>query len=633
MSEAETTITETPTIMESHSANFKPSAEAGGASAAQAAAAQAAAAGEVAALLGEVQSLPEFLKTTGQLTLTEREQIVNQALVMIEEFYVHLPLKRAMYAVDPVQALRLLRQRQSRLSESAFHDAMVSIYVQLRDLHTNYVRPEPYRSRTAFVPFRIEEFFTDDHERHYLVTQVAPMVTDAKFKPGVVVTHWNNIPIERAVEVNAEREAGSNLDARHARGLSAMTIRWMGMSLAPDEEQVTIRYLVGEEKNEIQFEWKVIQPDAPASGVDLLGELGPVGRLLGVDAKTEVERRMLKLLFAPAAVASERLMAVALPTGDAKSAGALVASTLNLGETSTMPDVFSSFKTVETPDGKFGYIRIRTFNVSDYQAFIEEFRRLLQLLPQNGLIIDLRGNGGGLITAGERLLQLLTPKQIEPARLHFINTPLTLRLCQTNQFIEQWKDSIEQSIETGASFSQGFSLLPVEQYNDIGQKYQGPVVLIVDALCYSTTDIFVAGFQDHQIGKILGTSGNTGAGGANVWTHGFLSQLLPGQNSPFAPLPKGASFRVAIRRTTRVGARASVPVEDLGVLPDDIHPMTRDDVLEGNVDLINHAARMLPKMVYSLVAGITGAAGETVQVKVNTRNLTRVDALVNKRPR
>ena len=101
---------------------------------------------------------------------------------------------------------------------------MISTYTHLRDLHTNYILPEPYRSRTAIVPFRIEAFF-EEEKRQYLVTRVSPIVTNQNFKPGVVVTHWNNIPIDRAVEINAEREAGSNLAARHARGLAAMTMR------------------------------------------------------------------------------------------------------------------------------------------------------------------------------------------------------------------------------------------------------------------------------------------------------------------------------------------------------------------------------------------------------------------------
>ena len=45
--------------------------------------------------------------------------------------------------------------------------------------------------------------------------------------------------------------------------------------------------------------------------------------------------------------------------------------------------------------------------------------------------------------------------------------------------------------------------------NLFGQRYYGPVALIIDALCYSTTDIFAAGFQDHEIGPVIGTT--TGA--------------------------------------------------------------------------------------------------------------------------
>ena len=89
-------------------------------------------------------------------------------------------------------------------------------------------------------------------------------------------------------------------------------------------------------------------------------------------------------------------------------------------------------------------------------------------------------------------------------------------------------------------------------------------MLITDALCYSTTDIFSAGFQDHGIGPVIG-SGNTGAGGANVCTDADVLQALP---THFKALPKQASMRVAIRRTTRVGARAGDPLEDLGVVSD-----------------------------------------------------------------
>ena len=41
----------------------------------------------------------------------------------------------------------------------------------------------------------------------------------------------------------------------------------------------------------------------------------------------------------------------------------------------------------------------------------QEFIRLLAQMPDNGLILDVRGNGGGNIWAAERLLQTLTPSR------------------------------------------------------------------------------------------------------------------------------------------------------------------------------------------------------------------------------
>jgi hypothetical protein len=219
-----------------------------------------------------------------------------------------------------------------------------------------------------------------------------------------------------------------------------------------------------------------------------------------------------------------------------------------MANVSTFPDKLK-FRTVNTAHGEFGYIRIRSFHVRyrDVDSFVAEVARILRLLPQNGLIVDVRGNGGGTIMAGERLLQLFTPKRVEPERLHFINTPLTVDLSMSEPSLEVWRESVTQAVETGAAFSDGFPFTTdePENCNRLGQRYYGPVVLIVDGLCYSTTDIFAAGWQDHGISPILGTQESTGAGGANVWTHELLGQFLPGPDSPIRLYRKGA--RCALR--------------------------------------------------------------------------------------
>jgi hypothetical protein len=195
-------------------------------------------------------------------------------------------------------------------------------------------------------------------------------------------------------------------------------------------------------------------------------------------------------------------------------------------------------------------------------------------------------------------------------------------------------------VETGAVYSLGYPLTPEPVCNDIGQKYYGPVLLIVDALCYSATDIFASGFKDHDIGSILGTSANTGAGGANVWSHRLLHALVneetnkdPAVRSPYIPLPLGSDIRVAIRRTLRVGPHAGVPVEDLGIRPDEVHRMTRCDLMEGNPDLIEKAGEMLAAgKSYSIKAQISHREGAETQIAVDTTNITRLDVFINGRP-
>jgi Peptidase family S41 len=261
------------------------------------------------------------------------------------------------------------------------------------------------------------------------------------------------------------------------------------------------------------------------------------------------------------------------------------------------------------------------------------------------LILDVRGNGGGHIFASEFTLQTLTPRRIDPEPVQFIATPLNLRICRkhkdnpTGQIdLGPWFRSLDQATETGATFSAAVPITPQDGANAIGQQYEGPVVLITDARCYSATDIFSAGFQDHEIGPILGVDDNTGAGGANVWTHGLLMNLLAvppaDSGSPYDALPRGANMRVAIRRTLRVGSLGGTPVEDLGVQPDERHRMTRRDVLEGNVDLLDRAGELLAALpIRRLEVHAEMGADGRLTVELVASNLDRADVYVDDRPR
>ena len=590
--------------------------------------------------LSESRQLAEFLTTAGALTPAERKLLVEQALVLLEQNYVHLPLKMAMHACNPVQRLRLLRLRLERQdsgpldSERTFHTEMSEIFHSVRDLHTNYLLPDPFAGKIAYLPFQVEEYFDDDGGgAHYVVSRVVQGFSAEGFGRGAEVTHWSGIPIARAIERNGARFAGSNAAARFARGLGTLTIRPLAMHLPPDEEWVTVGYVGADGVGrELRQKWLVVENLPPFVGD--LTEVSTAATAQGLDLDADEASRARLLLFAPAVAGAVLANEVAEVTSAPAAAGDEVPS--------TMPQVFKA-RSVITQAGTFGHLRIFSFNVQDPGGFVAEFIRLAGLLPQNGLILDVRDNGGGHIHASEFTLQTLTPRRIVPEPVQFIATPLTTRLCRKHQDnptgqidLGPWFRSLEQSTETGAPYSGAFPITPEDGANAIGQRYQGPVVLITNARCYSATDIFAAGFADHGIGRILGVDANTGAGGANVWKHGLLRSLLAGDpESPYVPLPRGADMRVAIRRTLRVGKIAGTPVEDLGIVPDERHRMTRQDVLDGNLDLLEHAGGMLAAQPPRTLQVTVRAAdvGSGLKIDLQGTGVDRADIYLDGRPR
>ncbi|HXI88798.1 MAG TPA: S41 family peptidase [Blastocatellia bacterium] len=574
----------------------------------------------------------------GKLSRKDRLRIVEQSLLLLNMNYVHLPLKRAMHAVDPIQRLKLLRFRLLEMKESEmpsemrFHQRMMEIFASTRDLHTMYLLPAPFKDHVAYLPFLIEQYFERNgktarvekftvsrvvKEFYQSIPNAGPEVLS--FEAGVEVLYWNGVPIRRAIELNGESQAGSNIDARFARGLDNLTIRPLETSLPPDEIWVNVTYRSRTGKIfTLNQEWLVHGPGA--AGTPALASKSTRKKRAAIDIKKTKINQLRKTLFVPRSVPVRKSLQHIL------------------------------YAETRTVDGReFGYIRLFSFDVDDPDEFVRDFARVIKSdgFPQEGLIIDVRGNGGGKIRAGERLLQLFTPRRIKPELFEFLNTPLNLDVCRLapkSWQLDQWAESIAESVVTGSTYSSGFPLNSEESCNDIGQTYYGPVVLITDALSYSTTDMFAAGFQDNEIGEILGTSDNTGAGGANVWWYqDLVNAVSDSPHSPFKPLPKGADILLAVRRSIRVGRHAGRPLEELGIIPDQRHHMTKRDVLNSNEDLVARAAKILAKKpVYALsvkpftpkkgARGIIVTAVSKILSSDSDKKISRLDVYLGGRP-
>jgi hypothetical protein len=521
-------------------------------------------------------AIQEFEGGIGVLSWGDRLDILDAWSRVLDGAYAHLPLKRALYGFDPIRALEHLRQQVPALSHLQFHRELTTLINRLRDAHTQYQGPRALEEAVAHLPFLVEAWGPEEAPR-YVVSKVTrrELVKDAHFRPGVEVEWWNGVPFDRAVDLHAERETGGRPDARRARALDSLTLRALGYAPPPDEHWVDVGYrdLSGKAR-EVRLEWRVSRPGRVAAA----GRARATRGVQGINPAGEALRRAKKLLFNEKYWRAD-LAAAARPRATATS---------RYGD-------FLSARRVKTRSGLYGYLRVWSFDVDDDQGFLGAAIRLLEGLPDRGLILDLRHNPGGLIWAAERMLQLFTPSPVVPTRFALRATPLTAAMASApfNQpDLGPWAESLATAAATGEPYSGHLPITTEEQCNDVGQRYGGPVVVVVDANTYSSGDLFTAGVVDNRIGPVLCVGAATGAGGANVWTSDDLRGAMAAAGQPLPELPGGARFTVAIRRAVRSGEAEGALIEDAGITGQP-YAMTRRDVLGDNQDLIERCGQLL----------------------------------------
>lgn len=557
----------------------------------------------------------------------DRHEIIDELTRIMLGIYVHLPLKQAMYGFDPVQQLRRLKERATSedLTHTRFHAEIGRILGELRDAHTNYIGPMAIEGWVARLPFLIEQFASETAPRFLVSKTIPDLIDDVAFAPGVEVLTWNGAPIADAVRAHGDVVRGGRPDSAMARAVDSMTFRPLGYLPIPIEHWVNVGYRTADGvEDEIRLEWRFIRP---GEGPTPVRPTEAAASAEAVHPDRSLIRRAKKLSFNADLWRSEAVDRAAPHTP-------LPADRADIAVDDWITGRFQdnvSAKIVEVAGRQVGYLRLWSFSLTDDDGFIDEIVALLKLLPQDGLIIDLRGNPGGLIWAAERMLQLFTPRPVEPTRFSLLATDLTRAMAdapQNRRMLSPWRRSLVDASATGELYSQGIPITPVERCNDRGQVYGGTVVAVVDATTYSAGDLFAAGFADNSLGTIVSIGRATGAGGANVWRSDVLRSILAGTDHRLGTLPGGVGFTMSVRRATRIGSSEGAPIEDLGIAGHRPYAMTERDLLDGNVDLLTMCARLIDAEPSTAME----VAADGLRITVRSDRLDRIDVHVDGRP-
>ncbi len=201
-----------------------------------------------------------------------------------------------------------------------------------------------------------------------------------------------------------------------------------------------------------------------------------------------------------------------------------------------LPTFYVQF-TSRRVEGSVGYVSLNIF--FDAVNVMKKFGEAIEAnRDADGLIIDLRGNPGGIGM---------------------------MSFAIANWFVTEPRLKLGTLITRAGTMN--FPL------NRRAHPYEKPVAVLVDELSMSTSEILAGGLRDLKRARIFGTK-TPGA-------------ALP---SMVELLPNGDSFQFAIANYISAGGK---PLEGIGVVPDVEVPLTRAALLEGRDPAVEAAAHWI----------------------------------------
>ncbi len=201
--------------------------------------------------------------------------------------------------------------------------------------------------------------------------------------------------------------------------------------------------------------------------------------------------------------------------------------------------------------GNYGYVQLRGFPEPSVIGEVEQAILGQQRDGAHGIILDLRGNGGGRLDVGSRLLARFVP-----------DGPI-------------YQSVDRQGHQETVNVQNAHPILTV------------PLVLLVDEGTASMGEVFAAAIQEHKVGRVLGTT-TAGAVAASV----------------FLPLSDGSALQLSIEQVYSGGGAL---LDKVGVHPDEEVELDLGALRSGHDSQLERALSVLQSEASAHTVAPTGA--------------------------
>ena len=532
------------------------------------------------------------------LTPEEKLRIAEQAQIYLRDVYVHRFEKLDFYPglADPVPAIAEVVDNIDDLTPAEMEEAIYRIFVAQRDLHLNYIFPSPYADFRSFLPMTFER---TANWWNFFEVRISSVNADqfAQFAPdqrvpevGDLVVAYDGLPIRQAVNRQLATGQGANRFGGFSRAIDQMTLVPHLLHLVPENDEVTITLVTrkpgsffGYEYYTITLPW-ITRTNAPVAAAQRSLQLAPQA---SIQARSEPAKLKPEDFYQGKDLWQDlvnefRIQNNLLPRSD-YPANPSNEPVLNWG-------------VIDNRYGKFGYLDLNSFVPANGKDFaIEEVRRLIydEFEDTDGLIFDVRSNGGGNLLLASELPQLFTRGDNTSRQARLLNTDVNRRIFNESilgLFDPQFTQVINDAEGTGAIHSETAAYQTSAEVNRLGQAYYKPVAVLMNARSYSASDSFICAMQDVGGGFVFGEDPRSGAGGANVFDNNLLTFLLP---DVFEPLPGTHRMRVSFRQSIRTDINEGKVIEDFGCSADLNVSQVGSDLITGGDAQIRKVTRAL----------------------------------------
>lgn len=519
------------------------------------------------------------------LNVEEKRLIAEQAQLVLEGIYVNRYQKMEYYDghEDPVSAIGEVVDNIDSLSTEDMEMAIYEIITAQRDLHLNYIFPDPYSQYSCFIPVFFERtkgkgnFFEVRIEGvdEGFLTSFAPGQRIPEIGDEVIA--YNDMPISKAVEEKMKTSQGANEYGGFKRAIYRMTFIPQRLHPLPSEDNVkiTLRSYSDGEEYSITIPWITYwYTDDTRASVSLQRDK-PVSPLKSEPSRNEIQKARKE--FIQGSDLWQQLY------NEFKKTMGIETYTVYPENPSNEATI--SWGIVDDENGHFGYLRLESF--SPYlgtMGAINEIIRLLttELKDTEGLIIDVRDNGGGSLLYAEALPQLFMPYKAKAVKSRMMNTDFIHYLFNETYmhylYNPEWKDAVNATPDD-SMYTIPTPFFYDYEVNTVGQVYYKPVVVLNNAASYSATDVFSCVMRDNYF-PVLGEDYTTGAGGANVLTYSSIAEFI---GAPFAELPYNHDMRYSFSQVLRFGKNNGKVIEDYGCEPTKVVSPVVEDLLDGGV--------------------------------------------------